>query len=125
VLVLDTLFFADEVRDPHQQISNLPGQVNLSAQELSMAGQLIDAMSGPWEPSDYRDTYTDRVNELIEAKKDKKELEPAAEAPAATNVVDLTQALQASLDAAKKNVAGKAPAEKRDTKKAPAKKAAS
>ncbi len=125
VLVLDTLFFADEVRDPHQQISNLPGQVNLSAQELSMAHQLIDAMSGPWEPSDYRDTYTDRVNDLIEAKKDKKEFEPAAKAPAATNVVDLTQALQASLDAAKKNLAGKAPAEKRDAKKTPTKKAAS
>ena len=107
VLVLETLFFADEVRDPHKQISNLPGRVELSPQELSMARQLIDTISGPWEPSDYRDTYTDRINELIEAKKDKKELKPAAEAPAATNVVDLTQALQASLDAAKKNLAGK------------------
>jgi DNA end-binding protein Ku len=105
VLVLETLFFADEVRDPHQQISNLPGQVDLSPQELTMAHQLIDVMSGPWEPSDYRDTYTDRVNDLIEAKKDKKEFKPAAEAPAATNVVDLTQALQASLDDAKKRAA--------------------
>ena len=107
VLVLETLFFSDEVRDPHQQISNLPGQVKLSPQELRMARQLIDAMSGPWEPSDYRDTYTDRINELVEAKKDKKELKPAAEAPAATNVVDLTQALRASLNAAKENLAGK------------------
>ncbi len=107
VLVLETLFFADEVRDPHQQISNLPGRVKESPQELSMARQLIDTISGPWEPSEYRDTYTDRINDLIEAKKDKKEVEPAAEAPAATNVVDLTQALQASLDAAKKNLAGK------------------
>ena len=105
-LVLETLFFADEVRDPHQQISNLPGRVKESPQELRLARQLIDALSGPWEPSDYRDTYTDRINALIEAKKDKKEIEPAAEAPAATNVVDLTQALRASLDAAKKNLAG-------------------
>ena len=107
VLMLETLFFADEVRDPHQQISNLPGRVNLSPQELGMAGQLIDAMSGPWQPSDYRDTYTDRINDLIEAKKDKKEFTPAVKAPAATSVVDLTQALEASLDAAKKNLAGK------------------
>jgi non-homologous end joining protein Ku len=28
-----------------------------------MARQLIDAMSGPWKPADYRDTYTDRVND--------------------------------------------------------------
>jgi DNA end-binding protein Ku len=118
-LVLETLFFADEVRDPHQQISDLPGRVDLSAQELSMARQLIDVMSGPWEPSDYRDTYTDRINDLIEAKKDKKEPKPAAEAPAATNVVDLTQVLQASLDDAKKNLA------EQDAKKAPAGKAAS
>jgi DNA end-binding protein Ku len=118
-LVLETLFFADEVRDPHQQISNLPGRVDLSPQELSMARQLIDVMSGPWEPSDYRDTYTDRINALIEAKKDKKEFEPAAEAPAATNVVDLTQVLQASLDDAKKNLAQQA------AKKTPPGKAAS
>ena len=120
VLVLETLFFADEVRDPHQEISNLPGQVGLYPQELSMARQLIDVMSGPWNPSDYRDTYTDRINDLIEAKKDKKQFEPAAAAPAATNVVDLTQVLQASLDDAKKNLAGKAPAEERDAKKKPA-----
>ncbi len=101
VLVLETLFFADEIRDPHQEISNLPGRVDLSPRELQMASQLIDAMSGPWNPWDYRDTYTDRVNELIEAKKNKKEFQPAAPAPAATNVTDLTEALQASLDAAK------------------------
>jgi len=33
-----------------------------------MADQLIDTMSGPWHPPDYRDTYGERVNELIEAK---------------------------------------------------------
>jgi DNA end-binding protein Ku len=89
ILVLETLFFADEVRDPHQQIMDLPARVKLSRQELSMAHQLIDAMSGPWKPADYRDTYTDRVNDLIDAKKNDKEFQPAEEAPAATNVVDL------------------------------------
>ena len=102
VLVLETLFFADEVRDPHQEIDDLPGRVRQSAQELRMARQLIDAMTGPWEPSDYRDTYTDRVYDLIDAKKRKKQVKPAAAAPQATNVVDLVEALRASLDAAKK-----------------------
>jgi DNA end-binding protein Ku len=46
-----------------------------------MARQLVDSMSGPWTPSDYRDTYTDRVNELIEAKKNEKEFQPQAEPP--------------------------------------------
>jgi DNA end-binding protein Ku len=49
LLVLETLYFADEVRDPYQQIPDLPGRVKLSRQELSMARQLIDAMSGPWK----------------------------------------------------------------------------
>jgi DNA end-binding protein Ku len=120
LLVLQTLFFADEVRDPHEQIDDLPGRVKLSAQELRMARQLIDAMSGPWTPSDYRDSYTDRVNELIEAKKDNQDYQPADEAPAATNVADLTEVLQASLAAAKKTPARKAGARNPGAKKAPA-----
>lgn len=102
LLALETLFFADEVRDPRAEIDTLPGRVKLSQQEVRMARQLVDTMSGPWTPSEYRDTYTDRVNELIEAKKNEKEFQPAAEPPAATNVSDLTAALQASVDAAKK-----------------------
>lgn len=64
-------------------------------------------MTGPWQPSDYRDTYTDRVNDLIEAKKQNKEFQPADEAPPGTDVVDLTEALRASVAAAKKTPAGK------------------
>jgi len=102
LMVLETLFFADEVRDPHAEIGNLPGDVKVSTQEMRMARQLVDSMSGPWTPSDYRDTYTDRVNELIDAKKGEKQPQPAAGPSAETNVTDLTAALQASVDAAKK-----------------------
>jgi DNA end-binding protein Ku len=102
LLVLETLFFADEVRDPHKEIDNLPGRARSSQEELRMAGQLIEAMSGPWRPADYRDTYTDRVNELIDAKAHDKVVQPSDEAPEATNVVGLTDALRASLDAARK-----------------------
>jgi DNA end-binding protein Ku len=100
LLVLETLFFADEVRDPHAEIGNLPGRVKLSRQERRMARQLVDAMSGPWDPSDYRDTCTDTVNDLIDAKKHEKECQPAAGPP--TNVASLGEALQASVDAARK-----------------------
>ena len=112
VLVLETLFFADEVRDPHQQIPDLPGRVELSRPELSMARQLIEAMTGPWKPADYRDTYTDRVKNLIDAKEHKREFQPAEEAPAPTNAVDLTEALQSSVEAARNRSGQKAPAEK-------------
>jgi len=79
-------------------------------------------MSGPWKPADYRDTYPDRVNELIEAKKNKEEVQPAEEAPAAPNVVDLAEALQSSVEAARKGSGRKAPKpdrKKTGTKKTP------
>jgi DNA end-binding protein Ku len=120
LLALETLFFADEVREPHQQISNLPGRVKLTRQELRMARQLIESMTGPWQPSDYRDTYTDRVNDLIKAKKNNEEFEPAAEAPPGTTVMDLSEALRASVDAAKKKAGGKTRSRKPAAKKAPA-----
>jgi DNA end-binding protein Ku len=122
VLVLETMFFADEIRSPKDEIGNLPGKLKLSPQELKMAGQLIDSMAGDWNPKQYRDTYTDRVNELIRAKAKNKTYEQAEEAPRATDVVDLTEALRASLGAAKKG--GRAPARKTAAKKATARKTA-
>jgi DNA end-binding protein Ku len=102
LLVLETLFFADEVRDPRAEIGNLPGKVEVSSQDKHMARQLVDSMSGPWTPSDYHDTYADRVNELIEAKKSETRPQPAAGPPATTNVTDLTAALKASVEASKR-----------------------
>jgi DNA end-binding protein Ku len=107
LLALETLFFADEVREPHQQISDLPDRVKLTRQELRMAHQLIESMTGPWQPSDYRDTYTDRVNDLIKAKKNNEEFQAADEAPPGTTVMDLSEALRASVEAAKKTAGGK------------------
>jgi DNA end-binding protein Ku len=54
------------------------------------------------EPSQYRDTYTGRLNDLIEAKKHHKQFEAADEAPPTTNADGLADALKASLDAARK-----------------------
>ena len=50
LLVLETMFFADEVRNPRKELDRLPGKVKLSPKELNMAGQLIDSMTGPWKP---------------------------------------------------------------------------
>jgi DNA end-binding protein Ku len=101
-LVLDTLFFDDEVRDPKKTLENLPGKTNFSKGELSMATQLITSMDEPWKPDRYRDTYTDRVNDLIEAKRRGHEAHQADEPPEATNVVDLLEALRRSVDSARK-----------------------
>jgi DNA end-binding protein Ku len=126
VLVLETMFFADEIRVAKDEISDLPGKVKLSSQELKMARQLIDSMSGEWKPSAYRDTYTDRVNELIKAKKNDTEYEPAEQAPPATEAVDLMEALRQSVDAARdgrrRTPARKSPARKSTARKSTARK---
>jgi DNA end-binding protein Ku len=87
-----------------------------------MAGQLIESMTGPWKPSDYRDTYTDRVNDLIDAKRHDREVQPVNEAPPGTDVVDLTEALRASVEAAKHEPSGKRSGGRGKPKEAPARK---
>ncbi|MBV9594988.1 MAG: Ku protein [Actinobacteria bacterium] len=101
VLVLETLFLADEVRDAEDMLDNLPRKTSFSRGELAMATQLIDSMSEAWQPSQYHDTYTERVNRLIEAKSKGNEVEVAADAPAGTNVVDLLDALRRSVESAR------------------------
>ena len=101
ILVLETMYFADEIRDPQRELDRLPGRAKVQPAELKMAEQLIDSMTGPWKPEDYRDTYTDRVKGLVNAKKKGAEVVVAEEAPEATNVIDLMEVLRASVDAAR------------------------
>lgn len=93
VLVLQTLHWADEVRDPGREPPELPSGRAGRGKELDMALQLVEALSGPWDPSRYHDTYQEKVRELVRAKAEGQEITPAAEAPAATDVIDLMQVL--------------------------------
>ena len=99
VLILETLFFADEVRDP-KSLDNLPDRIEFNKGELAMADYLIKSMDEPWNPEAYRDTYIDRVNELIEAKRQGNEVRQLDEALQPTNVIDLFEALQRSVESA-------------------------
>ncbi|SEE21830.1 DNA end-binding protein Ku [Streptomyces misionensis] len=99
VLVLQTLHWADEVRDPGEELPELPSGRAARGKELQMARQLIDALSGDWDPGRYHDTYQEKVRELVEAKAEGKEITAAEAPPEATNVIDLMKALEGSLDA--------------------------
>jgi DNA end-binding protein Ku len=96
VLALDTLFFADEIREPVKPEKKKP-----AGKQLNMATSLIEAMSGKWKPGDYRDTYTAKVHRLIEDKRKGKEIVTEAEPPEPTDVVDLMDALRRSVESAK------------------------
>ena len=96
VLALETMWFADEIRGT-DEIGNLPEDVEVSDRELGMAEQLIESLTSEWEPERYRDTYRERVMELIEAKAEGEEVVVREEAEA-PKVTDLLEALRRSVE---------------------------
>ncbi|MBY8883051.1 non-homologous end joining protein Ku [Actinacidiphila acidipaludis] len=100
VMIVQLLHWADEVRDPRDELPDLPRRPNAS-NELDMALQLVEAMSMDWRPGDYHDTYEERVHALVEAKLEGREPPEAEATPEATNVIDLETALRSSIEKAK------------------------
>jgi DNA end-binding protein Ku len=98
VLALDTLFYADEIRDPHDMLDTLPNGNRPHANELKMATQLIESMAMPWRPRDFRDTYTRKVHKLIQDKHKGREIVVEAEPPEPTETTDLLEALRRSVE---------------------------
>lgn len=101
-LAMSTMRFADEVV-PQKDIDALPGKgAKPEPKELKLASQIIGSLATDWDPKRYHDTYTEELKSLIEAKAKGKEIVIEEEAPAESNVLDLMQALEASLEAARK-----------------------
>ena len=97
VLVLNQLRFVDEIR-PAKEL-DIPKAREFSKKELGIAEKLVDQLTEKFKPEDYKDTYTDKILEIIRAKakgvkpKVKQENdEPKGE------VFDLMAALKASLE---------------------------
>ena len=101
VLTLEKMFFADEVRNPVEEIDELPASPDLRKRDLDMAVSLIESMTAPWKPENYRDTYRERVEQLIEAKLNDEEVVSEQPPPEEGKVVDLVAALQASIERAR------------------------
>ncbi|MGW4490251.1 non-homologous end joining protein Ku [Amycolatopsis sp. NPDC004368] len=102
VMLLDTLHFAADLRDREKSLPDLPEKAPARGKEFDMAVNLIEAMTEDWRPEDYRDTFTDRVHELIAAKRKGDTVTPAEEAAEPTQVVDLFEALQRSVKSGKR-----------------------
>jgi len=95
-LVLEIMRFATELVDPAD--ITFPAAAGVKPQELKMAEQLIESLSGPFEPAKYRDDYHDNLMRVINAKLKgiKIDVDEPAE-PAGTDVIDLMARLQESL----------------------------
>lgn len=101
VLALETMYFADEVRDPQQELERLPSGKAARDRELDIAKQLIESMATSWNPENYRDTYREQVEEMIERKRHGEEVVTESEPPEEATVVDLMDALRRSAEAAR------------------------
>jgi DNA end-binding protein Ku len=101
VLMLETLFYADEVRQP-DEIENLPAAEPVSDRELDVAAQLITLLEADWDPARHPDRYRERVLELIRSRTPQRVSAPMAEEPdRPTRIPDLLEALRRSVEAAK------------------------
>ncbi|MBO0829063.1 MAG: Ku protein [Streptosporangiales bacterium] len=122
-LVLETLYFEDEMRDPRKEMPSLPARGKSAKKERDAAVSLIESMTEKWRPADFEDTYRAKVDKLIKDKRKGKEVVAEGEPPESTNVVDLMAALEASVDRAKKGGGTKSSGSKGSgAKKASAKK---
>jgi len=145
VMIVHTLLWPDEIRDP--DFPELDKKVDIKPAELKMAGQVVESMTDDFHPEAFTDDYRVEMMELIQAKIDggqafSVEEQPAENLDETDDVSDLLAKLEASVqaragakkapakkaaakdDTAEKAPAKKAPAKKTAAKKAPAKKAA-
>lgn len=95
VITLERMYFADEIRPPEDL---RPKGTRVSKEELAMAASLIDRFRGDFDPKKYKDTYTDRLLDVIKRKRKGEEIHAVPEVEA-EETPDLMEALRASLEA--------------------------
>jgi DNA end-binding protein Ku len=122
VMVIHTLLWPDEIRDPDFPV--LDKTVEIKPAELKMAGQVVESMAEEFNPDRYHDTYQEQLQEMIDAKLEGGEAFTVEEQPkeldATEDVSDLLAKLEASVKA--RSGGGQQDAETAPAKKAPAKK---
>ena len=100
-LVLELMHFADEIVD--QSTLDFPASEAPPENEMKVAKMLIDTMSEPFDASKFRDNYREEVLAMIEARAAGQEAPQGKAAPAPrSNVVNLMDVLQKSLEESKK-----------------------
>jgi DNA end-binding protein Ku len=99
-MLLTTLHWPDEIRSlgelelPEEEFDFKPA-------ELTMAKQLVSAMTGEFDPAQYKDEYREALEKIIEAKVEGKETVEIEEPEESGKLIDLMAALEASVTAAK------------------------
>ena len=98
-MLLSTLYWPDEIRELGEL--DLPDEeVEIKPAEKKMAAQLIEAMTGAFDPAEYHDEYREALMQVIESKIEGREVVEVETTEEPTKLVDLMAALQASVSAA-------------------------
>jgi DNA end-binding protein Ku len=113
-----TLRYPYEVRDEQTYFEDIP-DMKLSKDMLDLATHIVQTKSGHFDPTQFEDRYENALTDLLKKKEAGEKIEPAKEGPT-PQVVNLMDALKASIDAEKK----KAPAPSTQARR-PARKRAS
>ena len=112
-LALETLFLAEDVKS-QAEIDEPVAATAVREEELALAKQIIAGLAGDFEPAELKSDYRARLRELLAAKVEGHELTPASPEPETAPVIDLMDALRASVAAAQ---GGKAPAKQAGRRK--------
>lgn len=96
VLIMETIFWPDEIRSP-SALNLGVDRSKLHDNEIKMAVSLIDNLSTSFEPAKYQNEYRQALWEIIESKIVGKEVVAVAPVADRGNVVDLMEALKASV----------------------------
>jgi DNA end-binding protein Ku len=104
-LALETLFVSEDVKD-HAEIDDLVATAEVKEPELELAKQIIASLSAPFDAAELKSEYREHLRELLEAKLAGHEI-TAPEPAEPTPVVDLMEALRASVAAASQKPAAK------------------
>ena len=100
VLVMQTLMWPDEIREP--AFASLEDVGDATKQELKMAELLLETLAGDYDAGDFEDDYAAAVHSMVEEKLEGGEVTRVKqEKPSSGEVVDLLAALQKSVAAAK------------------------
>ncbi|HEV8087539.1 MAG TPA: Ku protein [Actinomycetota bacterium] len=104
VLALETMFFADEVRDGRSLAPDVES-VGIADKEVELAQVLIETLKTDWDPTRYEDMYRRELLERIAEKRPVPGVAPLGSDPAGARIDELLEALKASVDEAKKTKA--------------------
>lgn len=118
VLILETMYFSDEIREATSELDSLPEDIAFKGRELDIAKQLVESLSTKWAPEKYKNTYRERVEALIDEKRKGREVVIHHETAPKSNVIDLMAALEASVAQAKGSGAATADAAKTEPRPA-------